>query len=50
MLENYLRNAISKTFFITPTTSEEVEDAIGTLNNDKSNGLKSVPTFILKKI
>ena len=49
MLENYLKNAVSKTFFITPTTSEKVEDAIGTLNNGKSNSPKSVPTFILFK-
>ena len=50
MLENYLKNAISKIFFIAPTTSKEVEDAISTLDNGKSSGPKNVPTIILKKI
>ena len=39
--ENYLKNVLGKTFFIAPTTSEEVEDVICTLNSGKSTGPSS---------
>ena len=46
---DYLTNPSEKTFFLTPTSPEEVEDIIKTLNPRKSIGSNSIPTKLLKK-
>ena len=45
-----LKNLIVESFFLTPTTSEEMSDLIQTLSLNKSTGPNSIPTSILKKI
>ena len=45
---DYLKNAIKKTFFINPTTADEVETQIKCLKNNKATGPKSIPTSIFK--
>ena len=44
-----LTNSSEKTFFLTPTSPEEVGDIINTLNLRKSIGPNSIPTKLLKK-
>ena len=46
---DYLTNPSDKTFFLTPTSPEEVEDIIKTLNLRKPIGPNSIPTKLLKK-
>ena len=46
---DYLTNPSEKTFFLTPTSPDEVEDIINTLNLRKSIGPNSIPTKLLKK-
>ena len=43
-----LRNPNEKTFFLTPTTAEEVEDLFKLLNDRKSIGIFSIPTKFSK--
>ena len=47
---DYLKNPIAESFFLTPTTPEEISDLIQTLSSNKSTGPNSIPTSILKKI
>ena len=47
---DYLKNTIAESFFLTPTTPEEISDLIQTLSSNKSTGPNSIPTSILKKI
>ena len=46
---DYLTNLIEKTFFLTPTSPDEVEEIIKTLNLRESIGPNSIPTQLLKK-
>ena len=46
---NYLTNPSEKTFFLTPTSSDEVDDITKTLNLIKSINPDSIPTKFLKK-
>ena len=46
---NYLTNPCEKTFFLKPTTSNETEEIIKTLNVYKSLGPNSIPTKLLQK-
>ena len=45
---DYLKNPIEKSFFINPTTANEVETQIKCLKNNKATGPKSIPTSIYK--
>ena len=45
---DYLPPLNMESFFITPTDSTEVSNFISSLNQDKSDGLNSVPIKILK--
>ena len=45
---DYLKNPIEKSFFINPTTADEVETQIKCLKNNKATGPKSIPTSIFK--
>ena len=45
---NYLKDPITDTFFISPTTPEEVYKSIQELQVNKSSGPISIPTKILK--
>ena len=45
---DYLPDPASKTFFILPTTSSEIEDEISGLRSGKAAGPSSIPTEILK--
>ena len=45
---NYLKDPITDTFFISPTTPEEVYKSIQELQVNKSSGPNSIPTKILK--
>ena len=47
---DYLKNPVGESFFLTPTTPEEISDLIQTLSSNKSTGPNSIPTPILKKI
>ena len=38
----------NKTFFLTPTTRNEIYDIINSLDNNKATGPNSIPVFILK--
>ena len=40
----------TKTFFLSPTTAEEIEDVIKTFNLNKAIGPNSIPVIILKEI
>ena len=40
----FLKNPNRDSFFITPTTKEEVTSSIKTLKNSKSTGASSIPT------
>ena len=44
------KNPNAESFFMTPTTPEEIFDLIQTLSSNKSTGPNSLPTSILKKI
>ena len=45
----YLKNIkLNKTFFLNPTTSQEILDIINSLDNKKSIGPNSIPVFIIK--
>ena len=46
---DYLTNPSEKTFFLTPTLPDEIEDIITTLNLTKSIGPNSIPTKLFKK-
>ena len=48
--KDYLTNLNEKTFFLTPTTAEEVSNKIDSLKNGKSLGPNSIPTNILNII
>ena len=43
-----LNNPNEKTFFLNPTTAEEIEDHLKWLNGRKAVGINSIPTKILK--
>ena len=45
---NFLKDPITDTFFISPTTPEEVYKSIQELQVNKSLGPNSIPTKILK--
>ena len=45
---DYLPPLNMESFFITPTDSTEVSNFISSLNQDKSDGLNSIPIKILK--
>ena len=45
---SYLKNSNEKTFFLSPTIKEDVEDILSTLKTKKTAGPGSVPTRILK--
>ena len=45
---DYLKNPIEKSFFINPTTADEVETQIKCLKNNKASGPNSIPTSIFK--
>ena len=47
---SFLKNANNLTFFITPTTIEEVNDLISDLKGNKSTGPSSLPTKIMKQL
>ena len=47
---NFLLNPNKETFFITPTTDEEISDMISDLNIRKSKGPNSIPTKVIKQI
>ena len=47
---DYLLNPNKETFFITPTTDEEISDIISDLNIRKSTGPNSIPTKVMKQI
>ena len=47
--KDYLTNLSQKTFFLTPTSPEEVEDIIKAVNLRKSVGPKTISTKLLKK-
>ena len=44
----YLKNPIEKSFFINPTTANEVETQIKCLKNNKASGPNSIPASIFK--
>ena len=44
------KNIYTKTFFLSPTTAEEIEDVIKTFNLNKAIGPNSIPVTILKEI
>ena len=46
---SYLQNPTLNSFFMTPTTSEEIENKIASLRNNKANGPASIPTKVLKE-
>ena len=46
---SYLQNPTLNSFFMTPTTSEEIENKIESLRNNKANGPASIPTKVLKE-
>ena len=46
---SFLKNPNNLTFFITPTTVEEVNDLISDLKASKSIGPSSLPTKIMKQ-
>ena len=45
---SFLKNLNNVTFFITPTTVEEIHYLISDLKASKSTGLSSLPTKIMK--
>ena len=47
---DYLLNPNKETFFITPTTDEEISDIISDLNIRRSTGPNSIPTKVMKQI
>ena len=47
---DYLLNPNNETFFITPTTDEEISDIISDLNISKSTGPNSIPPKVMKQI
>ena len=47
--QDTLKNPNEKSFFIHPTTKEEIEDNIKLLNDHKTTGPNSIPTQILKQ-
>ena len=49
-LQDTLKNPNEKSFFIHPTTKEEIEDNIKLLNDDKTTGPNSIPTQTLKQL
>ena len=44
----YLKDRVSHSFLVTPTTPQEINDIIGTLNESKSSGPCIIPTKFLK--
>ena len=46
---DYLNNPANNSFFINPTTAEEVQTIISSLQNNKTNGPFSIPNKILKQ-
>ena len=47
---SFLKNPNNLTFFVTPTTVEEVNDLISDLKASKSIGPSSLPTKIMKQL
>ena len=47
---NNIKNANAESFFITPTTPEEISDLIQCLRSNKHTGPNCIPTSILRKI
>ena len=47
---SFLKNPNNLTFFITPTTVEEVNDLISDLKANKRTGFGSLPTKIMKQL
>ena len=47
---DYLTDYQQNSFFLNPTTKEEVEDIISTMKNNKATGPNSIPTKILKDL
>ena len=47
---DYLKNSNSKSFFVSPTTPQEIEDLISNMNKSKSYGPNSIPTSFLHLI
>ena len=45
-----LKNPNTESFFITPTTPEEISDLMQALSSNKSTEPKNIPTSILKKL
>ena len=46
---DYLKDSNQNSFFIQPTTAEELKDIILTLMSSKSTGPNRIPTFLLKQ-
>ena len=46
---DYLKNQIEQSFFISPTSSDEIESQIKHIKNHKASGPNSIPTTIFKK-
>ena len=46
--DSFLTKSYAKTFFLSPTTPEEVLNELKTFNIDKANGPNSIPVKILK--
>ena len=46
---DYLKNQMEQSFFISPTSSDEIESQIKHLKNQKASGPNSIPTAIFKK-
>ena len=49
IFQNTLKNPYENSFFIHPTTKEEIQDNMKLLNNHKTTGPNSIPTQILKQ-
>ena len=47
---DYLLNPNNETFFITPTTDEDISDIISDLNIRKNKRPNSIPTKVMKQI
>ena len=45
---DYLKQPLENTFFINPTTPEDVESEIKRLKNNKASGPSSIPTKVFK--
>ena len=48
--KDYLESCILDTFFIAPTTIQEIKDTINKLNPNKSSGIYDIPIKLIKSI